>query len=95
MIRPDVVNVFDAMLREPDGVRVSEIVVGEARHVRTLGSLRLRERAGITVFALREGQSQAFRFNPDPEHPVRAGDVLFACADPGQLSAALKIVAEG
>lgn len=95
MIRPNVVNVLDAMLREPDGVRVSEIVVGEARHVRTLGSLRLRERAGITVFALREGQSQALRFNPDPEHPVHAGDVLFACADPGQLSAALKIVAEG
>jgi voltage-gated potassium channel len=95
MIRPHVVNVLDAMLREPGGMRVSEIAIGEARQIRTLGSLRLRERAGITVFALREGQNARFRFNPDPDHPVHAGDVLFACANPDQLSNAIKIVTEG
>lgn len=95
MIRPHVVDVLDAMLRAPGGMRVSEIAVGEAPEIRTLGSLRLRERAGITVFALRERESQRFRFNPDPDYPVRAGDVLFACADPEQLSTALRIVAEG
>jgi voltage-gated potassium channel len=95
MIRPHVVNVLDAMLREPGGMRVSEIAIGEARQIRTLGSLRLRERAGITVFALREGQSERFRFDPDPDHRVHAGDVLFACANPDQLSTAIKIVTEG
>jgi voltage-gated potassium channel len=95
MIRPHVVNVLDAMLRESSGVRVQEIAVGEATASRTLGSLRLRERAGITVFALRERQTLGYRFNPPPDWPLHAGDVLFACADPGQVAVAAKILTEG
>ena len=95
MIRPHVVNVLDAMLREPRGVRVQEIAVGDATAPRTLGDLKLPERVGITVFALREGETQRYRFNPAPDRPVYAGDVLFACADAEQLAAAKKIVTEG
>ena len=95
MIRPQVVNVLDAMLRQPSGVRVQEIPVGEAAASRTLGSLQLPERAGITVFALRERQTQRYRFNPTPDYPLNAGDVLFACADPDQLMAAMIIVSKG
>src|SRR5262249_23501635 len=64
MIRPHVVSVLDVMLREPGGVRVQEIVVGERASEQTLGSLRLGERAGITVFALRQRASQQYLFNP-------------------------------
>ena len=95
MIRPHVVSVLDVMLREPGGVRVQEIVVGESASEQTLGSLRLDERAGITVFALRERASQQYRFNPTADCRVHAGDVLFACADPEQFTAALKIVSAG
>jgi len=95
MIRPHVVNVLDAMLREPRGVRVHEIALGEAAAPRTLGALKLYERVGITVFALREGGTQRYRFNPAPDCPVHAGDVLFACADAEQFVAAQKIVTEG
>ena len=95
MIRPHVVSVLDVMLREPGGVRVQEIVVGERASEQTLGSLRLGERAGITVFALRQRASQQYLFNPTADCRVHAGDVLFACADPEQYTAAVKLVGEG
>jgi hypothetical protein len=46
------------------------------------------------VFALRERETGQYRFNPAPDCPLQSGDVLFACADPDQLSAAVRIVAE-
>jgi voltage-gated potassium channel len=95
MIRPHVVNVLDAMLREARGVRVHEIAVGAAAGPRTLGGLKLYERVGITVFALREGATQRYRFNPAPDCPVHPGDVLFACGDVEQLATAQTIVTEG
>jgi voltage-gated potassium channel len=57
MIRPTVVHVLDAMLREAGAVRVQEIVVGAAVAGQSLGALKLQERAGLIVFALREGAS--------------------------------------
>ena len=95
MVRPHVVSVLDAMLRESGTVRVEEIEVGPRAAGRTLGALDLRARAGITVFALREAGTEAHHFNPPPERTLRAGDVLIACADRGQLATARGVVSEG
>ena len=95
MLRPHVVSVLDAMLREPSAVRVEEVPVGAAVAGRTLGTLKLQERAGVIVFAMRAGTDRAHLFNPPPDRMLQVGDVLIACADHDQLEAMRKIAAEG
>ena len=94
MLRPHVVSVLDAMLREPGDIRVQEIVAGPGVAGRSLGTLALPERVGIVVFALRSGTTRRHHFNPSPETTIEAGDVLIACADRHQLHAARQIVGD-
>ncbi len=94
MLRPAVVTVLDAMLREPGDVRVEEIAVGDTIAGQSLAALKLSERVGITVFAIRQA-SGAHRFNPRPDHVLEAGDVLIACANPEQLRSARRIASGG
>lgn len=94
MVRPHVVGVLDAMLRATDAVRVQEIQVDSTVVGQALSRLRLQERAGVVVFAIR-GREGRTDFNPPPDRPLAAGDVLIACADPQQLAAAQAIVKEG
>lgn len=95
MLRPHVVSVLDAMLREPSEVRVQEIQVGPGAAGQSLAALKLHERAGVTVFAMREGATHRHVFNPPPDRPLAAGDVLIACADTVQVAAARRIAMEG
>jgi voltage-gated potassium channel len=95
MLRPHVVSVLDAMLRETTDVRVQEITIGPAAAGQSLGALTLHERAGIVVFALREAGTRRHVFNPPPERPLAAGDVLIACADAAQVDRARRIAGEG
>lgn len=95
MLRPHVVSVLDAMLREPSAVRVEEVPVGAAVAGRALGTLKLQERAGVIVFAMRAGTDRQHVFNPPPARTLQAGDVLIACADHDQLETMRKIVSEG
>jgi voltage-gated potassium channel len=92
MLRPHVVGFLDSMLREPGAVRVQEIPIGHPAIGQRLGSLRLQERVGMVVFALRDGVSHRYRYNPPPDHVLAEGDVLIACADPEQVAAARKLV---
>lgn len=94
MLRPAVVSVLDAMLREPGDVRVEEIALGPGVAGRTLGALNLPQRVGITVFAVRQAGG-SHRFNPTPDDLLSAGDVLIACANPEQLDSARRIALEG
>lgn len=93
MLRPAVVSVLDAMLREPGDVRVEEIPVGGPAAGHTLARLSLQERVGVVVFAVRRTDGQ-HTFNPPPGYAVSAGDVLIACASPDQVTAARKILGE-
>jgi voltage-gated potassium channel len=95
MVRPNVVDFLDAMLREPGATRVEEVTVGPAVAGQTLGALKLQERTGVIVFALREAATQRHVFNPSPERVLQAGDVLMACADPAQVTALQRSVMEG
>jgi voltage-gated potassium channel len=95
MLRPHVVSVLDAMLRETSAIRVQEIAIGAGASGRALGALKFAERAGIVVFALREAATQRHVFNPPPERPLAAGDVLIACADAAQAETARRIAREG
>ena len=95
MLRPHVVNVLDVMLREPGATRVQEVTVGAAAAGQALAALKLQERAGVVVFALREAATLRHVFNPPPERSLRAGDVLIACADPDQVKLVQRLVTGG
>ena len=95
MVRPNVVDLLDAMLREPGATRVQEVTVGLAGAGQTLGALRLQERTGVIVFAVREAATRHHVFNPPPERALQAGDVLLGCADPAQVAALERILTEG
>ena len=95
MLRPHVVSVLDAMLREPSQTRVQEIPVGIGAAGQSLARLKFHERAGVIVFALRERATQRHLFNPPAERPLEVGDVLIACADAPQLETARRIAMEG
>lgn len=95
MLRPHVVSVLDAMLRDTNEVRVQEITVGSGAAGQSLGNFKFSERVGIVVFALREAGTQRYVFNPAPERPLAAGDVLIACADADQVETARRIAMEG
>jgi len=95
MVRPNVVDLLDAMLREPGATRVQEVTVGVAVAGQTLSELKLQERTGVIVFAMREAATQSHVFNPSQERVLQAGDVLMGCADPEQLAALQHIVTEG
>ncbi len=91
MLRPHVVSVLDVMLREPGAIRVQEIPVGAHAAGQTLAGLRLHERAGITIFAMREAGDLRHHFNPAADRELHEGDVLIGCADPDQLTTARRI----
>lgn len=92
MLRPHVVSVLDAMLREPGAVRVQEFPVGGRAAGSALQALRLHDRVGIVVFALREAGTLRHAFNPPPDRLLREGDVLIACADAEQAAQTHAIV---
>lgn len=94
MLRPVVVSVLDAMLREPGDVRVEEIPAATRIAGQPLAGLKLLERVGVTVFAVRQGSGRHL-FNPHPDYVLADGDVLIACASPDQVTAARKICSEG
>jgi len=95
VLRPNVVSVLDVMLREPHPIRVQEMVVGAGAACKTLADLRMQERAGVTIFALREAGSLHHVFNPPPDRALSEGDVLIGCADPDQLVIAQRIAKDG
>lgn len=95
MLRPHVVSVLDAMLREPSPIRVQEARVGAAVAGRTIAGLNLLDRAGVLVFALREAGTRHHVFNPPPSRVLQEDDILIVCADPVQLETVRRIAAEG
>ena len=96
MVRPNVVNFLDTMLRERDGsLRVEEVHVGEGSRLegQSLGEADLQGETGALLMALRH-PDRRFEFNPSPDHRMGAGDTLVVMGDRAQL-AALRERAEG
>jgi voltage-gated potassium channel len=94
-LRPHVVSVLDVMLREPGQIRVQEIQVGSGAAGSALSDVQIGERAGVTIFALREAETLHHVFNPPPSRVLVEGDVLIGCADPHQLEVARRLARTG
>jgi voltage-gated potassium channel len=89
MIRPQVVNFLDRMLRgQGPTVRVAEVTVGPGSKLanQTLGQARLQERTGLVAVAVKHPDRDDFVYNPSPRETLRAGAVLIVIGDPGQVA---------
>lgn len=96
MLRPHVVSLLDAMLRETGSVvRVEEIQIpAESPWIgKTLAEAQIRERVGVVIFGLREAVSGRYLFNPNPSGRLGADDVLIGCADRDQLATLRRLAA--
>lgn len=87
MIRPQVVNFLDRMLRgkEP-GTRVEEVALSEGATLAglTIAQARLRERTGLVLLALKRPDQDEFLYNPGPEEILVPGSMLIVIANPRQ-----------
>ena len=79
MLRPNVVEFLDQMLRDRErNLRVEEVVVpeGSALTGKTLRDARLRDHTEALVLALRDSASRMFTYNPGPDARIPAGSIL-------------------
>jgi uncharacterized protein with PhoU and TrkA domain len=74
---------------------VTRVRVGKAAARCTLGVLRLQERAGVAVFAMREAVRHRHHFDPPVHHTLAEHDVLIAGADHRPLDTMRTIATEG
>jgi voltage-gated potassium channel len=77
LLRPAVVSFLDLMLRKKDSpVRFAEVEVGAEWAGRTLGNVRIQERTGLPVLALKKFGAEEFLFNPAPDLRLETGMAL-------------------
>jgi voltage-gated potassium channel len=79
MVRPQVVNFLDEMLRSDNKLRVEEVRVPGGAPERTLAALGMGHREFI-MLAVRSGGN--WHFNPESSYTVRPGDTLITMATP-------------
>ena len=88
MIRPNVTEFLDIMLRDPKHVlRIEEAVVGEASAVanRSLGQASLRKVCDVLVVAVR-AKDGTYRFNPGAEEVLTPGSTLIVLGERGEVA---------
>lgn len=98
MLRPNVVNFLDNMLRGRDkSIRVDEIEVPEGAGSigQTLRDLRIGERSGMLVIAVRDPGSDEFDYNPGGSRVLQAGSLLVVIGRINQTEALRRVVRDG
>ena len=89
MIRPQVVNFLDEMLRSDNNLRVEEVQVPESFAESSLGALGLRDQHYVLMAVHAGGRWQ---FNPQESEPVKAGNTLIVMTTPaGRLALERKL----
>jgi voltage-gated potassium channel len=79
MIRPNVVEFLDQMLRDRDrNLRIEEVAVSATSPIagKTLRDARLRDHTDALVLALRDVTSRAFTYNPAPDAAIPPDSIL-------------------
>ena len=96
MIRPNVVNFLDVMLRERDGsLRVEEVQLapGSPLDGKAVGEADLSARTGVLLMAA-GGDAQHLEFNPSKDRRMEAGDLLVVMGDRTQIEALKKLASQ-
>jgi voltage-gated potassium channel len=79
MVRPQVVDFMDQMLRGYDRpLRIEEIPLGPDSSMvgKALRDTNLRKEADLLVLAIRDVTGEHFLYNPPPEHVLEEGSTL-------------------
>jgi voltage-gated potassium channel len=95
MIRPAVVGFLDTMLRDKRAAyRIEEVTLKEGieRVGSTLRDARVREKYGMTVLAIRDG-NQDYIYNPGPDEKLTVGTTLVVLGSPEQVASLRKEMA--
>lgn len=79
MVRPQVVNFLDEMLRADNALRVEEVHIPEGFAANTIGGLRLNRRDFILLAVRAEHQ---WEFNPADNFSIRPGNTLVVMTTP-------------
>jgi voltage-gated potassium channel len=80
MLRPQVVNFLDDMLKSEDGLRMEEFILPENLNNRKLGILQPGGQ-DFVVLAIRRHQGE-WIFNPDDQHTLHGGDAMMVMTTP-------------
>lgn len=87
MIRPSVVSFLDQMLRvSGNTLRVEELGVNKELAGLSLEQVKIPERTGLLILAMKSGIAGQYQFNPMPSTTLEPGDVLIVMGDPHQLA---------
>ncbi len=85
LVRPNVVNFLDQMLRSKEApVRFAEVVVGACEYA-TLAALDSVKRAGLPILAIKSPRQEGFTYNPSPESRLGPGTVLVVMGEVDSL----------
>jgi voltage-gated potassium channel len=96
LLRPAVVRFLDDMLRDRRATyRIEEIQLGHgaAGLGATLREARVRERFGMTVLAMRAGDSQSWVYNPDADERLGPGTTLVVLGSAEQVAELRRLAA--
>ncbi|MFQ6040938.1 MAG: potassium channel family protein, partial [Candidatus Poribacteria bacterium] len=94
MLRPNVVNFLDVMLKHQDETtRFSEVTIGKDSEFidSTLMDAKIFERTELLVVALRRAGENKFIYNPKPATQLKAGDILIVIGDINQIQKLQKL----
>lgn len=98
LLRPNVVNFLDNMLRGRDkSIRVDEVEVSEGAGSinKNLRELRIGERTGMLVIAVRDPASDEFDYNPGGNRVLQAGSLLVVIGKGHQTEALRTLIQDG
>lgn len=88
MIRPNVTEFLDIMLRDPEHVlRIEEAPVTEGNPLagKTLGEASIRKICDVLIVAVRNKDGR-YKFNPGAEHPLQPGSTLIVLGERSEIA---------
>jgi voltage-gated potassium channel len=87
LIRPAVVTFLDVMLRTQGNVRFAEVTIrpGSSLDGKMLRDANLRQRVGLSVFALKVPDEDGFRYNPGPDEALTGGTTMIVIGAVAQV----------
>ena len=89
--RPVFARFLDDMLKDPAGYRFNEVTIGADHPLvgQTLGEARIRERFGMAVLAVAQGEDP-WRYNPEDSERLVVGTTLIVLGSNDQVEALRK-----
>ena len=84
MVRPNVVNFLDNMLRDKKNHRIEEITINKNSWAigKTLSELNIRQKTGLQILAFQDPITQTYNYYPTPDDIIQENMTLITISDP-------------